>query len=287
MQVEKWARLLLRRSTVLLVGTLIGALLGVLAAASTPVTYEAVATVLLTSPEDKNESGIFNAPAVRMILTNQTIASDVVSEAGLGNEPGAVSAQTFLSKALTVDPINNTNLFRVAVRVEDPQRAAKAATRVAERGAELMGRVWRDTAAGRRTQLERQVEESRRATLEAEHRLAAYKQTQGITRRSGVPPAPSRASDDTNLRKLEDEAEILRKVYVELGARRELARFEMESATPPLRVIDKAAVPTEPLPSTRTRTIALGLLAGLVLAACLVIAREWRARAPVGFNTRP
>lgn len=89
-------------------------------------------------------------------------------------------------------------------------------------------------------------------------------------------------SNEFELVRLENDVELRRKVYMDLGERLEQARVELASTPRPLRVLDAAAVPNHPLHGTRTRTVALGLLAGLVLAACFVVAREWRARPTAG-----
>jgi uncharacterized protein involved in exopolysaccharide biosynthesis len=72
------------------------------------------------------------------------------------------------------------------------------------------------------------------------------------------------------------EREVRRKVYVDAAARHEEARLQFESGAPPLSIVHPAAVPEAALPTSPRRTIALGALAGLTLASCLIIAREWR-----------
>jgi uncharacterized protein involved in exopolysaccharide biosynthesis len=76
--------------------------------------------------------------------------------------------------------------------------------------------------------------------------------------------------------RLENAVELRRRLYMDLGERAEKAGAELASNPRPLRVLEAAAVPNAPMPGTRKRTVALGLLSGLVIAGCLVVAREWR-----------
>ncbi|CAN5730682.1 hypothetical protein BH24ACI5_BH24ACI5_07830 [soil metagenome] len=251
-QVQKWASLLLSRWAILTAGAVLGALLGGVTAARTPGIYEATSTVLLTPPPDP--AGVFTVPGLRAVVISQSIASRLVTELrATGRYDGTV--QTLLAGGLSMEQVMNTQLFRVTVRLEDPQLAATAATRASELAVEFMSRLWHEMAAEKRTQLEQQLEQARLALAAIEQQLAG-KVTPG--RRSEV------------------DLEIQRRVYLDMGARHAQARIEAAGAPPPLRLIDAAAVPDTPLPTGRKRTVALGLLAGLVLASCVVIVREWR-----------
>jgi uncharacterized protein involved in exopolysaccharide biosynthesis len=273
-QVEKWVRLLLNRWALLAAGALIGALLGFAAAARTPGIYEATSTVLLNPPPDP--AGVFTVPGMRAVVISQSIASQLVGELrATGRYEGSV--QTFLG-SLSMEQVLNTQLFRVTVRLDDPQLAATAATRASELAVEFMSRLWQEMTAERRAQLEQQMEQARRALVDVEQELAGSRGT------SATAPPTLKSSERA---RSATELDIQRRVYIEMGARLAQARIELAGAPAPLRLIDAAAVPDVPLPRGRQRTVALGLLAGLVLAACFVIVREWRLPPASGARAAP
>ena len=86
-------------------------------------------------------------------------------------------------------------------------------------------------------------------------------------------------SNEFGLVRRETDVEVKRLVYTTLAERLESTRVELASNPSPLGVVGTVAVPQDPLPRTTRRTIAVGLLAGLVLAACVVVVRESRVRA--------
>ena len=271
-QVRRSVLILLRRWWLLAAGMIAGALLGALASRTRPM-YEAFATVLLIPSGDASQ--IFTGPGLQTVLTNQANTSDVLQQLGLDRPPYGVNTATFLRESVFVEQIPNAYFFRVKVRFEDPQLAARAATALAERGVELMARLWSETAATSPAQLEKQVEAARLALAVAEQTLAEYRKRNGVApdSRSGG------ASIDTTLGRLEADAEITRRAYIETGARYEQARIEMALATPRLRLVDRAAPPQRPVTQPRNRLIALGVAAGLLAAACAALALEWRAGA--------
>ena len=83
-------------------------------------------------------------------------------------------------------------------------------------------------------------------------------------------------SHEFDLVRRETDVEVKRLVYITLAERLESTRVELTSTPSPLGVIGTVAVPHDPLPRTDSRTVAVALLAGLVLAACVMVAREWR-----------
>src|SRR5687768_2184221 len=81
--------------------------------------------------------------------------------------------------------------------------------------------------------------------------------------------------------RLENEVEVRRKLFMDLSERLQSTRVQLASQPKPLRVLDRAVAPDGPLPSRRNRTVGLGVIAGLVLAGCLVVAKEWRRPEPL------
>ena len=274
-QVDKWMRLLLNRWAVLAAGALLGALVGFAAVARTPPVYEATATVLLSPPPDP--AGVFTVPGMRAVVISQSISSKLAEELrATGRYDGGVHE---ILAALSIEQVLNTQLFRVTVRLHDPQLAATAATRASELAVEFMAGLWRELSAEKRTQLDQQMAQARLAIGEVERHLT------GTPRTASVPASPQKPPG--GVLSPATELELQRRVYVETAARLAQAKIELAGAVAPLRLIDAAAVPDRPLPTGRRRTVALGLLAGLILAACLVIAREWRGAVAAGPRAAP
>ena len=269
--VGDWTRLLLNRWAILAAGALFGALLGFAVGARTPPVYAATATVLLSPPPDP--AGVFTVPGMRAVVISQSISSKLAEELrATGRYDGGAPE---ILAALSIEQVLNTQLFHVTVRLHDPQLAATAATRASELAVTFMSGLWRELLAEKRTQLDQQMEEARLAIVEVERQLL------GTPRPASMPSSsqPARGLSPAT------ELEMQRRVYIETAARLAQSRIELAGAGAPLRLIDAAAVPAAPLPAGRRRTIALGLLAGLILAACLVIAREWRVAPAVGPRT--
>lgn len=243
--VQRWTAVLFRGWIFLLLGLLAGAALGWFAASRTPRSYEATATVLLTPPPDP--AGVFTAPGLREAVIGQSIAGALHGELrAAGRFEGTL--QDVLA-GLTVEPVINTAMFHIKVRLPDAQLAAMAASRASELAVAYMTNQWRESSAQTLQRLGEQRGRAKLALTEAENDTAT----------------------DQAL-----EREVRRKVYVDAAARHEQARLELESSAPPLQIVNAAAVPDHAIATSPRRTIALGALAGLTLAASVVILREWR-----------
>ncbi len=306
---------------VLLAGAVLGALLGWLVAARTPPSYEATSTVILTPPLDP--TGMFTAPGMMALFSSPEVASEIVKELGLDHPPHELTPEAFRTKAFSVEPIPNTYMTRLRVRLTDPELAAKTATRITELLVELTARVWRERMVTQMATLERQAEAARQGLAKAEQEWTAARLQlnasgrnvrldvprgiaygdQNRRLRGNRPNADERVpgnreeslqgagttgkteqldqaySNEFGLVRRETDVEVKRLVYTTLAERLESTRVELASNPSPLGVVGTVAVPQDPLPRTTRRTIAVGLLAGLVLAACVVVVRESRVRA--------
>lgn len=259
--------LVLRRWWFLAAGVVLGAALGVFFAAEAPA-YEASATVYLTPVFEP--SGLMTATGLHLVLNNQTNALAVLHQLGLTRPPQSLDTQTFLREALSIEEVPNGYFFKVKVRLADPELAANAANAIAERGVELMSRLWRDALAAKPAQVEKQFEDARVALAQAERQLLQYK---GRI----APSAPARISSPKDeLGRLQEEVEIKRLVYIDTGSRVQRARADLATTTPPLRIVDKAIPPAQPVSLPRSRRIALSALAGLIVAACMAVTLETR-----------
>jgi uncharacterized protein involved in exopolysaccharide biosynthesis len=309
----KWAGILAHAWGVLALGAIVGGLLGWFAATRSASVFEAVATVVLQPSPERN--ALFTASSMRTIFTSNTVVSSVVSELNLDRDPFSLTPDAFRSRALIVEEVPTTNVMRLRVRLTDAETAAKAATAVAREANELTARAWRDAATSDEGILQKQLALAREELTKAEQRWAAARLAGGqqATRagsirvpravsdgdrrstrldqksledrlvESGATPAQAGAADgfarQFELVRLEDEVQVKREVFMDLADQLERVRLEVAGAPIPLRLVEPAMTPKYPLAGTGKRTIALGVLAGLVLAACFVVAREWRLSA--------
>lgn len=265
--IAKLRSLVSRRWWLLAAGSALGGVLGVFFAGEAPV-YEASAIVFLTPASEP--SGLMTAAGLHVVLSSQTNALAVLERLGLNRPPHALDAETFLRKALTIEQIPNGYFFRINVRLADPQLAASAANAISERGVELMLRLWHDVLAAKPAEIEKQFEQARVALARAEDRLVHYK------RPADSPARVQSTSTEDDLERLRQEVEIRRLVYIETGARYQRARADFAATTPPLRITDRAIPPAQPISLSRAERVALGVLAGLIAAACVAIALEMR-----------
>jgi hypothetical protein len=74
-------------------------------------------------------------------------------------------------------------------------------------------------------------------------------------------------SREIELKRLEAEHDVTKKVYEDLSVRYEQAQVEMASRSAQLQVVDRAIAPDSPLAAQRLARVAAGALAGLLLAA--------------------
>jgi uncharacterized protein involved in exopolysaccharide biosynthesis len=276
-EIRRWLGVLAHGWAILLAGAVLGALLALLATWRTPPLYEAVATLDLLPPT--KSSTLFTTASLRSVLTDPAVAAGVVRELKLDAPPHSFSAAQFIARAVTVEEVPTTLVMRLKVRLRDPQQAALAARRMAEGVVEFMARLWRTSLEGRIADLEPQVQRARDALADAQ-RVWAEAGTGRGRERSAAPRGGDTAARQFETLRLENDLDVRGEVYVDLAKELETARIEHASGPHPLRIIDFPAVPAAPVPGTRNRTLALGLLAGLIVGACLLAAREWRGSAP-------
>jgi uncharacterized protein involved in exopolysaccharide biosynthesis len=307
----KWTGILAHAWGILAIGAIVGALLGWFAATRSASVFEAVATVVLDPPQARH--ALFTGPSMRTIFTSATVISGVVSELGLDREPYSLTPDAFRSRALVVEEVPTTNVTRLRVRLAVADTAAKAATAIAQRATELTSRAWREAAVADEGILQKQLATAREELAKAEQRWLAARLNAGPTSsraagirvpRTGTERDRPRVSDEKSLEdrlaesggavshgagdeyskqfdllRLENEVEVRRAVFMDVADKLERIRLDVAATPSPVHLVEPAIVPTYPLPGTGKRTIALGALAGLVLAACFVVSREWRLSA--------
>jgi uncharacterized protein involved in exopolysaccharide biosynthesis len=310
----KWAGTLAHAWGLLAVGAIVGGLLGWFATTRSAPLFEAVTTVAFNLPPERDD--VFTTPSrrsvfMRSMFTSATVISGVVSELGLDREPFSFTPDAFRARALIVEDVATTNLMRLRVRLSSAETAAKAATAIAQRGIELTSRARRDAAVGEEGVLQKQLAAALEELTKAEQawlsaRLAPGSGSSRAARarvpRAVLSPDPSRGVEEKSLEvrlaesrgaagpigaaedyskqfdlvRLENEVEVRRAIFMDVADQLARVRLQVAATASPVQLLEPATVPKYSLTGTGKRTIALGALAGFVLAACFVVSREWR-----------
>ena len=164
-----YARFLIRYSIALVVCAAAGAVAGFLVAERRPTLYEAATTILA-----RQGDAPVNIGAVRALVQNGTLASQVLRETGLDSPPGTLSPQAFIADAVRVDEVPGTNFLKMIVTLPDPGKAAIASTTLARKAVDLSRQVSHDEGLAFRGRVKDQLEAAAQRLAEAEQRLLSY-----------------------------------------------------------------------------------------------------------------
>jgi uncharacterized protein involved in exopolysaccharide biosynthesis len=119
--------------------------------------------------------------------------------------------------------------------------------------------------------------------LESRMRLAGLEETrrrlEGNANPSASRPLKELYSKEATLDRMEDDIDLLRRMYTDIAERASQTKVDLAVAQPPMRLLEPATTPDQPVPTGRTRTIGVGVLAGLILSACFVLAGDLRRHA--------
>jgi polysaccharide biosynthesis transport protein len=203
-----------------------------------PVRYEASATLAISPPKfDENTGPLLTTASFRPYLDSLSNAGLVVGELGLDKPPYSMNSAKFLSKAVSIEEIRNTNLLRVVVQLPQPELASRAASLLAARAIEAATRVNQDEAAQVRDVIKAQLDDARKRLDEAETRYTAFrKNTQIELLRKDVDA------------KLKQRGELLPLNVAIEGERAKLAAAESEKAARlPLTTLRRAIDSDVPL----------------------------------------
>lgn len=261
-RVQQWVSLLVKHWALLLVGAVVGGLAGLALTSRTSPVYEASATVVLVPVSDP--TGMFKAAGVRNLLAGGTLAAAVREDLDAAAPAKAGSSDNRMP-SISVEEVPATQLLKINAQLGDATSAALAANAAAKRAVAWMDRLWQQSLGERLSPLEKQLGLARLALQTAEDRFARESGARQVGRSREFDP-------------LEAEVLVRRKVYVDTAAQLEMLRLDSTSTTP-LRFVESAVPPTAPLPIGRKRTVTLGVLAGLLIAAVAVVGREWRKAA--------
>jgi uncharacterized protein involved in exopolysaccharide biosynthesis len=141
-----YVRALQRRWMFAVVGAALGGLLFFGLASRQPFMYEGVTTLMVQPPSEPGAAPM-NPATFRAIAENATLASQIIDELKLQQPPYSLSPQTFVEDALQVEEVRGTNIVKIRVTLAEPQMAAEASRRLADK-AILLARQIADREAG-------------------------------------------------------------------------------------------------------------------------------------------
>jgi uncharacterized protein involved in exopolysaccharide biosynthesis len=151
-------------------------------ALSGPRKYEAVTTVVLSQSKigERMEPAAASMATFQPLLQSHTIAASVIQELGLNKPPRNISVTRFVDSVVTVEPVRNATVFVVRAELDDPELAARAANRVAEKAIEMSRKVSQQEALRSRDDLQQQRDEARARMEQTSTTLRAFKETSQI-----------------------------------------------------------------------------------------------------------
>jgi len=176
-------------------GMVLAGISSFIVASRTPRMFEASVTLLLASSRIPGAPGIPDQPTLAPetfadIMKGKSLAAEVIQHFGLDKPPHKMTVDSFVSRSLSVKPLEEKGLIRLTVTLPDPQLAAEATSFLGQKAVELQARLnqggalaTRDFFQQRRDQAWQALEHARAAlrnftraanldSLEIERRIA-------------------------------------------------------------------------------------------------------------------
>ena len=154
----------------ILLVALVSGLIAFGVASSQPLRFEGVTTLLVVPPSQGGAQ--VNPATFRAIVENQSLALEVLDELRLRD----ITPHRFLERALSVDEIRGTNIVKVRVTLGNPQLAAEASRRLAQKAILLAQRITQQEGTSVQDQLKRYLGEATQRMQQSERDLLEYKQ---------------------------------------------------------------------------------------------------------------
>jgi uncharacterized protein involved in exopolysaccharide biosynthesis len=241
---------------------LLGALLGYGWAARQPTLYQGVARVVLAIPGSTSPPGAAPPPPVEparyLDQQAQLMRSAPVLERALTLSGSRISAET-LGQRLEVEAAKDLDVLTVRVVDSTARGAAQLANSVAVASDQVLARQWRESVRASMRQLQSTQSALRTRLAEMDAKLA-------------------RDPNDSRLRAQRAAvAEQLKAVASQL-----VQAQVTERLGPSLSLLERAAVPRQPISPGLGRPVVIGMLVGLLASAVLVWWRTRRQGPPSG-----
>jgi uncharacterized protein involved in exopolysaccharide biosynthesis len=171
-----------------------------------------------------------------------------------------------LSMLRAFDVDKETGLVTVSVTTEDPTLSAQVANRFVDALEQVNSDIRKQTATQNASFVSHELIETRRELSAAEERLAQFKQQNMRI-----------VSPELELQqgRLERDVQLKSQIFITLANQEQLARVDEAKNLPIVRILDRAAEPTAPVPVPRVALLAAGLIVGTVLAGLAVAGVEF------------
>ena len=172
-----------------------------------------------------------------------------------------------LSMLRAFDVDKETGLVTVSVSTNDPALSAQIANQFVDALEKVNSDIRKQTATQNASFVSQELIGSRQALSAAEERLAQFK---GQNMRVNSPELELQQG------RLERDVQLKSQIFITLANQEQLACVDVAKNLPIVRVLDRAAEPTEPVRVPRAALLAAGLIVGMVLAALAVACAEFR-----------
>ena len=166
-----------------------------------------------------------------------------------------------LRSRITVTQDVDTGIIVVEVKMPDPLLAAKIAAQVVHFLTEYITNYRTEKTRGDVEFIEDRLEEAKINFEKAQTELASYTDRQRAT---------TRATDDVERQRLENEFSIAFNIYNIMAQRLEETKIRLQEVTPAVSILDPPAVPNRRSEPLRMRTFLIFIVAGFVVSVVFV-----------------
>lgn len=166
-------------------GTVLATVVAFVLASRTPLTYEALVTLLLAPSRIPGAPDAPREPTVTPdtfvdIMKGKSLVAEVVQRFGLDKAPNKMAADSFVSRALSVKRPKDTDFITVTVTLLDPQLAADAANFLAQKTVEFQARLSQGGAVATRDFFRQQRDQARQALERAQVALMEFRRAANL-----------------------------------------------------------------------------------------------------------
>ena len=169
--------IILRRWPLLLVCTLVPAVATAIIASIRPASYEATATLLVSTADSSPAAQASAVTNARTLLENRATAARVVEKFHLDQPPDSLTAVEFVSERLQIVQVRDTNYLRASLRLSSPAKARDALSAFVTESVELNRQLGVDSTINvSGGLLTKQLDEARRTMEQASADLLELRQ---------------------------------------------------------------------------------------------------------------
>jgi len=237
-----YVRAIRRRWSWVLAGAVVGAVAAFAFATSRTVLYEAVTTLMIAHPA-RTPDAEASPQAFTAIVENASLAAQVIQELHLDAPPHEFTPQAFLERAVTVEPVGATNVLLLKVRLREPEVAADASRRLAQKAIALTRALSQQEGSTIQEQLKGHLETAAARMAAAEQTLLAFQQKAQV----------ELLKEDTQAM-LDERGDLLKLVIAIESERARLAAAELEiKRQEPVLTVGRAVGSEEALRRFETR----------------------------------